>query len=427
MRRVLRLRTAALATAALLVLGILTLWLLNVRGEAGVREDLPVTAPPPALVARGADLARAGNCAACHTAPGGAAYAGGVPIATPFGTVHAGNLTPDVRTGLGLWNADHFWRALHHGRSRDGRLLVPAFPYTEYTRVTREDADALFAYLRSLPAVVQPNRPHALRFPYGSQLSLAVWRALFFRPGEFTPDAQRSAEWNRGAYLVQGLGHCQACHAPRNALGASDGGRAFQGGLIPVQRWYAPSLADRREAGVQGWSTEAIVQLLRDGRTADAATLGPMADVVAGSTRHLDAADLRAMAVFLQALPERTSAADAPAAPAPMADDVRRLGARLYADHCAACHGTQGQGVPGIYLPLAGQRSLTQPSSANLLKTILGGGFAPTTPGNPRPFGMPPFSHQLGDAEIAALATFVRSAWGNQAGPVSELDVARAR
>ena len=167
-------------------------------------------------------------------------------IATPFGTVYTSNLTPDAQTGLGQWTPDAFWRAMHHGRSADGRLLYPAFPYTSYTQVSRADSDALFAYLRSIPAVVQANRPHALAFPYSSQAALAVWRALFFRAGEFTPEPQQSAQWNRGAYLVRGLGHCAACHAERNFLGASSSAQALQGGVIPMQRWYAPSLASAR-------------------------------------------------------------------------------------------------------------------------------------------------------------------------------------
>ena len=409
--------TLVLGGAALLA------W-MNVRGEAPVDESPPTQAPLPQLVQRGAYLAQAGNCAACHTARGGSAYAGGKGIETPFGTVFSSNITPDIQAGIGQWSADHFWRALHHGRSRDGRLLYPAFPYPDYTRVTREDSDALFAFLRSLPAVPQPNRPHELRFPYDSQLSLALWRALFFSPGVFSADPARSAEWNRGAYLVRGLGHCQSCHAPRNAFGATPTTLDLSGGLIPMQNWYAPSLLSPQEAGVQGWASDELVRLLRDGRTTQGAALGPMAEVVFGSTQHLSEPDLRAMATFLRELPVQ---APHRRKPEPVPDDVRVLGARLYKVRCAECHGEQGEGGGAAYPPLAGHRTVTMPSSANLVKLIIHGGFAPATKGNPRPYGMPPFGQSLTPAEIAAVASFVRSAWGNDAGRVSELDVVRVR
>jgi mono/diheme cytochrome c family protein len=175
---------------------------------------------------------------ACHTARGGAQYAGGRLLATPFGSLHTPNITPDRQYGIGNWSADDFWRALHNGVSKDGRLLYPAFPYTNYTRMPREDSDALYVYLQSLPAVNRASLPHQLRFPYNQQLMLAGWRALYFRPGVFRPDAGKAVEWNRGAYLVQGPAHCSACHSPRNWLGASDG-EALAGGLIPMQGWYA--------------------------------------------------------------------------------------------------------------------------------------------------------------------------------------------
>jgi mono/diheme cytochrome c family protein len=397
---------------------------LNVRGESPVTEALPGSSPAPEMVQRGAYLARVGNCAACHTARGGAAFAGGKGIETPFGTVFATNITPDPQTGLGKWSADHFWRALHHGRSRDGRLLYPAFPYPDYTLVTREDSDALYAFLRSQPAANQPNRPHALRFPYNSQAALAVWRALFFSPGEFTDDKARSVEWNRGAYLVRGLGHCQACHAPRNAFGATNDTLELSGGLMPMQNWYAPSLASPAQAGVQAWSVEEIVRLLKDGQTAKGAAMGPMAEVVSSSTQHMSEPDLRAMATFLRELPQH--APPAPQPPPAARSDVLALGAKLYKAQCAECHGERGEGS-AAYPPLAGHRTVTMPSSTNLVKVIVSGGFPPTTAGNPRPHGMPPFAQSLTPAEIAALASYLRTTWGNQAGAVSELDVLRVR
>lgn len=412
------------AVVALVVLGAAGIAWLNLRGE----WDGGATALSPTATAvqveRGAYLVRAGNCAGCHTARGGPAFAGGVAIATPFGTVYASNLTPDRETGIGNWSAGDFWRAMHNGRSKDGRLLYPAFPYTSYTQVTRTDTDAIYAFLRSQPAVAQPNRPHALRFPYDSQAALAVWRALFFAPGVFEPTPGQSAEWSRGAYLVRGLGHCAACHSPRNALGATVATRELHGGLIPMQDWYAPSLASAGEAGVADWETRHVVDLLKTGVSARGTAIGPMADVVFRSTQYLDEADLRAMAVFLKSVPPADYARP------PSSDAIpggAARGAKLYADHCAACHGEQGQGAPGAYPALAGNRLVTMASPLNLLRIIMAGGFPPVTAGNPRPYGMPPFGHALGNAEIAALATYLRSAWGHAAPPVSERAVLAAR
>ncbi|WP_332777453.1 cytochrome c [Polaromonas sp.] len=407
-------------------------WGLNVRDEADVRVPVAAPAPTDTLIARGAYLARAGNCLACHTARGGPAYAGGRAIDTPFGAVFTSNLTPDDKTGIGTWSSAHFWRAMHNGRSRNGRLLYPAFPYPNYTQVTREDSDALYAYLQSLPPVVQANRAHALRFPYQSQAALAVWRALFFSPGVYQRDASRSAEWNRGAYLARGLGHCSACHTARNVLGGSSAGLDLAGGLIPMQNWYAPSLTSAHEAGLEHWDKQHIVSLLKTGVSPRGSVTGPMAEVVLRSTQYLSNEDLGAMAQFLQELP-RLGPDSHSAQPVVRSRKTASTfsaaipGAKLYEQHCAQCHGAAGQGVPGAYPPLAGNRAVTMASTANLVQIILNGAYAPATEGNPRPYGMPPFVLVLDDNAIAAVLTHIRISWGNEAGEVSPLEVNRIR
>jgi len=391
-----------------------------------------VPAPSPQLVERGAYLARAGNCAACHTTKGEAAYAGGSAIETRFGRVTPGNLTPDPAHGLGRWSADAFWRAMHHGQSRDGRLLNPAFPYTSYTHITREDSDALFAFLQSQAPVARPNPSHALRFPFNTQAALAVWRTLYFEPAAALPqpgpsiESARTAEWNRGAYLVRGLGHCAACHATRDVLAGVPSGAEFTGGLMNEQGWYAPSLLDRREGGVADWHEDDVVRLLQTGVARDvaASVMGPMAEVVFHSTQHLTEADLRAMAVYLQHLEPREVAQPAPEA---AASSVLALGERLYETHCIDCHGAGGEGAGKAYPPLAGNRSVTMASPANTVQAILSGGFTPATAGHPQPFGMPPYRTLLTDAEIAAVASYIRQSWGNQAGAVVPLHVQRLR
>ena len=414
----------ALGAGVLAMVASAVVWTLNVRDEVNVSASVAY-APNGSLIARGAYLARAGNCATCHTARGGQPYAGGLGIPTPFGTVFTSNLTPDENTGLGSWSPAHFWRALHNGRSKSGRLLYPAFPYTNYTQVTREDSDAIFAYLRSLPAVVQANRPHALRFPYQSQAALAVWRAMYFSPGVFQPDAARNAEWNRGAYLVKGLGHCSACHSPRDALGGIGKGLDLAGGLIPMQNWYAPSLGSPHEAGMGDWDREQIVSLLKNGVSPRASVSGPMSEVVLRSTQYLSREDLGAMAQYLKELPRESPKPEAAVAPANAINTAKA--AKLYEQHCAQCHGDKGQGVANAYPALAGNRAVTMPSTENLVQMVLGGGFSPATTGNPRPFGMPPFVLVLDDSEVADVITHIRSSWGNQAGGITSIQVQRVR
>ena len=237
---------------------VLASWLLAGLPTAARADD-------KTLIAKGEYLARAGDCIACHTNPGGALFAGGRPMPTPFGTLYTSNISPDRETGIGTWTADQFYGTMHSGRFPDGGLIYPAMPFGSYTKVTREDSDAIFAYLRSAPPVHQANRPHDLQFPFNNRSLILGWRTLFFQEGEYQPYATKSADWNRGAYLVEGLGHCTMCHTPINALGGNTASEAFQGGLIPMQNWYAPSLTSNKEAGLGDWSIDEIVDLLRTG------------------------------------------------------------------------------------------------------------------------------------------------------------------
>ena len=414
-----------LALVVLLVAGV-AWWLFTQRHEAlPPSRTTAARLQDPELIARGAYLATVGDCAACHTAQGGKPYAGGRALPTPFGDVPAPNLTPDDATGLGQWSFDAFWRALHEGVGRDGHALYPAFPYTSYTRVSRQDAFALFAYLRSLPPVRGETASPSLRFPYDLRASLATWRALYFRPGEFVPDPKQSDEWNRGAYLVQGLGHCNECHVARDNLGGLPRNETLTGGQIPAQNWYAPDLSTRAHGGLEGWSADDIVALLKTGQSAKGAAFGPMADVVMQSTQHMREDDLRAIATYLQSLPPRP----ARAAGGSEVDATALIdrGGKLYAQQCAGCHGKDGQGVAGVYPPLAANASVTEPTGINAIRIVLLGGFAPSTAAHPRPYSMPPFAQQLNDADVAAVVSYIRHAWGNDAHPVMERDVANYR
>jgi mono/diheme cytochrome c family protein len=390
--------------------------------------------------------------------------AGGKAISTPFGTVYTSNITPDAATGIGKWSADAFYRAMHEGRSADGHLLTPAFPYPNYTHITRADSDDLYAYfMHSVAPVAQINKAHDLPFPFNTQVALAFWRTLFFEKSDEnnakntmnivasqainTPVAGENkassegvktdrTDIQRGAYLVRGLGHCSACHAERNALGASINdrfGNEFLGGaLMPMRDWYAPSLVNPAEAGVAHLPLQDVIALLKTGIAPNASMLGPMAEVVAGSTQFWTDADLIATAAYLQSLPQISEKITTKSISSDKSKPVLfDKGAELFTQHCATCHGEQGQGMRvegNVALPaLAGNRAITLPNTTNLVRILLAGGYAPSTAGNPRPFGMPPFVHVLNDDDIAAVTTYIRNAWGNQAASVTAADVVRQR
>jgi mono/diheme cytochrome c family protein len=398
-----------------------THWLIVLLGIAGSvaqaqdkRDD---------LVARGEYLARAGDCIACHTAPEGRVFAGGRAMLTPFGTLYTSNITPDPQAGIGKWSGDDFYKTMHNGRFPDGGLIYPAMPFASYTKVTRADSDAIFAYLKSIPPVNRMNRPHDLRFPYDNRSLILGWRTLFFNEGQYAPDSSKSAEFNRGAYLVEGLGHCGMCHSPINALGGTSQSEAFKGGLIPMQNWYAPSLTSNREGGLGDWSIKDITDLLKTGISARGVVYGPMAEVVYNSLQYLTDDDLRAMAVYLKSIAE-------PSPPPPLSSTLPRsegsllisLGKTVYDARCAACHGALGEGKPPHWPPLAGNQSIQMESAVNAIRMVLNGGYPPATEEDPRPYGMPPFAGLLSDDEVAAVVSYIRTTWGNRGTPVSARD-----
>jgi mono/diheme cytochrome c family protein len=407
----------------LTVLGVLVLagvgWLTwQLRPGERIQHGAPARAQGNDVLSRGEYLARAGDCVACHTAPGGVTFAGGRPMPTPFGNIFVPNITPDDETGIGRWTPDDFYRMLHTGRSPNGTLLYPAMPFANYTKVTRADSDAMYAYLMSVPPVKQPNRPHELRFPFNQRELLVGWRTLYFKEGEYQPDPKQDKEWNRGAYLVQGLGHCSMCHTAVSALGGSREAEAFSGGMIPNQNWYAPSLTSNREAGLGEWSLQEIADLLQAGVSHRGAVYGPMAEVTFNSLQYLSDDDVRAMAVYLKSLPPKGEQRPPPQAQM-VAPGTMELGRRIYAAQCAMCHGDEGKGFPPGFPPLANNPSIEMLSPVNPIRMVLNGGYAPATRKNPRPYGMPPFAHLLNDEEVAAVVTYIRVAWGNGGTPVT--------
>ena len=423
MKRILFLLFAAIAFVLIAVFG------FEVMEDAIDDESPASTATSTEQIAAGRYLTQAGNCMGCHTSRGGAPYAGGRGVFTPFGAIYSPNITPDKETGIGAWTSADFWAALHHGRSKDERLLYPAFPYTNYTKLTRPETDAIFAYLQTLPPIRQPNREHELRFPYNNRLALVGWRALYFRPGVYQPNESQNAEWNRGAYLVQGLGHCNACHTSRNLVGAIANKGSLSGGRMPVSNWYAPSLISNKEAGVGEWEVRQIVDLLQTGVSERGAVSGPMTEVVKGSLQHLSDTDAQAMAVYLKSLPKDKSPNGLKESPPPTEKNERILarGAKVYEANCAACHQSTGKGISSVYPPLAGNSSVTTHSPINAIRLVLHGGYAPSTIRNPRPYGMPPYGQSMNNEDVAAVVSYIRNTWGNRAPMVQSFEVDRHR
>jgi mono/diheme cytochrome c family protein len=369
-----------------------------------------------AQVERGRYLATAGDCVACHTVTGGKPFAGGRGIQTPFGIIYSPNLTPDTDTGIGGWSDDQFYRAMHKGVTANGEHLYPAFPYPWFTKVTRSDVDAIHAFLDSLPPVRSQEPQNKLPWPLSYREVMKGWNELYFKPGTFEPDPKKSAEWNRGAYLVEGLGHCGACHTPKNLFGAPKDER-FAGG--EVQNWYASTLAGDLETGLGTWSKEEIVEFLKTGRNARTTAYGPMAEVITDSTSKLKDEDLAAIATYLKDQPPVRT----PASSEKPGANVLAAGKAIYVDNCAACHHTNGTGVATIFPALKGDANLLASHPTDAIRLVLQGGRAPATDQAPTPFSMPAFDWKLDDAQIAAVISYARNAWGNAAPAVSADDV----
>jgi len=386
---------------------------------------LAAAAAAAADAERGRYLATAGNCIACHTRAGGEPFAGGRAFDTPFGTLYSSNITPDAKTGIGRWSAADLRRAMHEGIAADGSRLFPAFPYASYTKVTDADVDHIHAYLRTLKPVRYTPPENSVLF--SMRWALPVWNKLYLTPGRFEPDPKQSATWNRGAYLVEGLGHCGACHTPRNAQMAELPDRAFEGGVIrgevatgQVRDWFAVNITNAKH-GLASWSEADLVRYFRTGVSARGGTLGPMDEVVHHSLRHLTDDDLQAMAVYLKSRPGPAYAG--PTVP----PETARAGAASYEEHCEECHGPSGRGGFFTGPPLAGSAVVQGEHPATLVNAILYGSTV-TREGVPNAWEkMSAYADVLDDAEVADLANFLRGSWGNRAAPVTPDDVRRQR
>jgi len=369
-------------------------------------------------VQRGEYLARAGDCISCHTAKGGAPFAGGLRLDTPFGYMLAPNITPDPETGIGRWSGADFYRALHDGVNKHGQDMYPTMPYDFYTRATREDIDAIYAFLKTVRPVRNNVTVNHLYFPFDQRWSMAAWRELYFTEGAYRLAPGRTASWNRGAYLVEGFGHCSDCHSPRNLLGGIEKSKDFEGAVI--DGWFALDLTYDIATGLGDWTVDDIATYFKTGvYKGKTTTLGPMAEVVQNSLSHLADADLVAMAEYLKSLPPESTLRTGRKRP----DPTRAHGATLYMDNCGGCHQATGRGIPGVFPPLAGNGVVVAPDPANILKVVDGGikargGYIP----------MPSFNDRLTPEQLADIANYIRTSWGNSAAPnVTSAMVAKMR
>lgn len=370
-----------------------------------------------ASVERGKYLAAAGNCVSCHTRAGGVPFAGGVAFETPFGTIYSTNITPDAKTGIGSWSEADLRKAMHEGIAADGSRLFPAFPYPQFTKVTDADVADIYAYLRTLkPESYEPPGNGVLlwmRWP------LALWNRMNFKPGRFTADKSKSVEWNRGAYLVEGLGHCSACHTPRDRMLAEIPEKVWQGGVIrgevaagQSRDWFAVNLTSAKH-GLGSWSVSDIAKYLRTGFSGKGGTFGPMNEVIMNSLRHLTPEDLQAMAVYVKSLEGPAFSGDA------VSPELASKGAEIYKKRCEKCHGDSGRGGFFSGPPLAGSAVVQGEDPSSLINVIIHG---PVVPKDLK-FGawetMPSYGDVLNDADVVALSNYLRGSWGNQAAPVA--------
>ncbi|NWC89438.1 cytochrome c [Pseudomonas reactans] len=392
-----------------------------------------VSAAESDLIKQGEYLARAGDCVACHTAKGGKPFAGGLPMETPIGVIYSTNITPD-KTGLGDYSFEDFDKAVRHGVAKSGSTLYPAMPYPSYARVSDSDMQALYAYfMKGVEPVAQESKDSDIPWPLSMRWPLAAWRWMFAPSVEEHQAQAADPVISRGAYLVEGLGHCGACHTPRaltmqeKALSAADG-NAFLSGSAPLEGWIAKSLRGDHKDGLGSWSEEQLVQFLKTGRSDRSAVFGGMSDVVVHSMQYMSENDLTAIARYLKSLPavdpkDTPHQYDKQVADALWKGDDSQRGASVYIDNCAACHRTDGHGYTRVFPALAGNPVLQTADVTSLINIVLNGGTLPATHAAPSTFTMPAFAWRLSDQEVADVVSFIRGSWGNQGAPVKASDV----
>lgn len=400
---------------------------MNIRNYALCSLLVAASVSATENISPGHYLALASDCAACHTAAKGAPFAGGLKIATPVGAIYSTNITPDAQTGIGHYSYQDFARAVREGKAHDGHYLYPAMPYTAFSTFDGQQLRDLYNYFtKEVPAVHQANRDSDIHWPLNMRWPLAVWNMLFYHDEPYLYDPLKSAEWNHGAWLVQGPGHCGSCHTPRG-IAWQEKGRDFNdsdyltGGTIGG--WHAPNLRGDPVRGLGNWSQKDIVAFLKTGQTERAMAFGSMTDVVEQSTQHMTQADLNAIAVYLKSLVDTSRIT-------PGYKDYAEMnspGAALYQDNCAACHRSDGEGYAHTLPALAGNPALLADDPSSLISMVLQGGQAAVTKRAKTGMRMPDFGWRLTDEQVAELSNYVRNSWGNQASEVTAEQVKKLR
>lgn len=389
----------------------------NGAASAGEVDPMNFTA-----VERGRYMSILSDCASCHTVPQkNQPFAGGRPIETPFGSIVAPNITPDLETGIGAWTDDQFDAAVRRGIGRSGERLYPAMPFNAYTKMSRADVMAIRAYLKTVTAVYNPVVANTLPFPFNIRTSMRVWDGLYFKQGEYAADPQKSAEWNRGAFLVDGPAHCGACHTPKTFLGGDKMAQYLQGG--PLQGWSAPNITNDARTGLGNWSVDDVTAYLKTGHNRITAATGPMAEAVDLSTSRMTDEDVKAMATYLKSLPGSSAPHTALVANSP---DMAAGGA-IYRDQCSACHGIDGKGSDRLFPSVAESSMARSDDPASVIRIVLRGARSVATDKEPTAPGMPSYGAQLTDAQVANVLSYIRNSWGNAAPAVSAEEVTRMR
>jgi alcohol dehydrogenase (quinone), cytochrome c subunit len=409
---------------------IVTISLLTGAAIAGAAQDATVN-----LVARGEYLAKAGDCVACHSAPRGKPFAGGLPMTTPMGRIYTTNITPDPDTGIGRYTEQDFVRAVREGVAKDGHNLYPAMPYPSYAKVSDDDMKALYAwFMRGVAPVRQANRAADIPWPLNMRWPLKLWNVVFLDSSPYQQRPDKDAQWNRGAYLVQGLGHCGACHTPRGAAfqekAQDESGSTFLSGA-PVDNWFASNLTGNHNTGLGRWSEDDLNIFLRTGANAHATAFGSMTDVINHSTQALSEEDTKAIARYIKSLPGARAndgppyVADKRTTTVLLAHAAADSGARTYMTYCQHCHGVDGRGYAPWLAPLAGNPNVLEPNPASLANVVLNGSGSLVIGGVPAPYPMPAYRGELDDQQIAEVLTFVRNSWNNRAPAVTSSEVGK--
>ena len=409
-------------TAVVLIASVAGSWLVWRVVDRDPDPSVPDVHPTAELVTRGEYLTRAADCAACHTAPGGKPFSGGLAFKLPFGTIYSTNITADRETGIGSWSDDDFVRALHQGIAKDGTHLYPAFPYTSYTALSRNDAVAIKAYLFSLPSEHAPARPADLTFPFNQRWTMLFWNLAFLDEHRFRANSAITAEANRGAYLATALGHCGECHTPRNLAFALRASKEFAGTI--VEGWRAYNISPDRQFGIGDWSDKQVADYLAIGHAdGSGSAAGPMGEAVSNSLQYLSPQDITALVSYLRTV--KTQPGEPDHAPAPAAENLAGdTGSRIFEGACAGCHELNGQGRETPYAALAGSQTVTDPKGMNLTQVLLSGASFEI---KGRTVFMPSFASAYSDAELAAVSNYVIAHFSGKTGQVTAEDLRKAR